>query len=118
MLGIGGGGCTPLSALERRTGLSGKYLEQLLGKLRTGGIVKTVRGVNGGYYLARDASDISVNSILCALDDGFEISDCASAVCDDSYCPNKKMFKKLHEYVNNMLDGVSLQDMINDQKCK
>lgn len=51
------------------------YLEQLLGKLRRAGIVKSIRGAKGGYSLARNPEDIKVLDILIALEDDLKIVD-------------------------------------------
>lgn len=51
------------------------YLEQLLGKLRRAGIVKSIRGAKGGYKLARDPKEIKVLDILIALEDDLKIVD-------------------------------------------
>lgn len=107
----------PLTALTRQTGLSEKYLEQLLILLKKADVVKTVRGVNGGYYLAHPAEEISVYTVLSALGDSFDSNDCISGVCDDDYCPNKKLFSKLNDKINEVLAGTSLKDMIDDYKC-
>lgn len=51
------------------------YLEQLLGKLRRAGIVKSIRGAKGGYKLSRDPKEIKVLDILIALEDDLKIVD-------------------------------------------
>lgn len=51
------------------------YLEQLLGKLRKAGLVTSIRGARGGYFLSRDAKDIKVLDILVALEDDLKIVD-------------------------------------------
>lgn len=108
---------TSLSALVKNTSLSEKYLEQLLGKLRTFGVVKSVRGANGGYQLSKSAKDITINEILKALDDDFALTDCADGTgCNDVSCPNKRIFKRIHNGINEILDNISLQDMIDDLK--
>ncbi len=106
---------TALSTLVRQTELSEKYLEQLLGKLRQCDIVKTVRGVSGGYYLAKNTEDITINQILKALDDDFALTDCADGTgCSDYKCPNKRIFKRIHDGINEILDNITLKDMIDD----
>lgn len=114
LLGISSG--EPLSVLAERTGHSKKYLEQLLIKLKKSGILEAERGVNGGYRLARPAKDITINEILIALDDGFDIRECAET-CTDAYCPNKRIFQVLNDNINSTLGGISLQDMIDDYRC-
>ncbi|OHE07700.1 MAG: Rrf2 family transcriptional regulator [Sulfurimonas sp. RIFOXYD12_FULL_33_39] len=51
------------------------YLEQLLGKLRRAGIVKSIRGAKGGYVLAKDPENIKILDILVALEDELKIVD-------------------------------------------
>ena len=117
LIAVNSDDCISLATLAAQTSLSEKYLEQIMSKLKAGGIVKSVRGASGGYYLSRSAKDISVNEILRALEDSFEISDCAVDGCADEYCPNKKIFKRLYDGMNSMLDNFSLEDMISDYKC-
>ena len=110
-------GTVPLSALSKQTGHSEKYLEQLLILLKKGGILASDRGALGGYRLARPAADISIKEILDALDDGFDLSECAEGVCRDAYCPNKRIFARLSDNINSTLSSVSLQDMVDDYRC-
>lgn len=51
------------------------YLEQLLGKLRRAGVVKSVRGAKGGYILAHSPQEIKILDILIALEDDLKIVD-------------------------------------------
>jgi Rrf2 family protein len=54
-----------LSAAQR---LPNKYLESILGELRRGGLLRSQRGPDGGYRLAREASAISIADVIRALD--------------------------------------------------
>ena len=56
----------PLSLREisRREGISEKYLEQIFLRLKRAGLIRTVRGVNGGYLLGRKPREISLTEIL------------------------------------------------------
>ena len=58
-----------LSDIARRQDISLAYLEQLFVKLRRSNLVESVRGPNGGYRLARPATEIRVVDILKALDE-------------------------------------------------
>ena len=58
-----------LSDIARRQDISLPYLEQLFVKLRRSNLVESVRGPNGGYRLARPATEIRVVDILKALDE-------------------------------------------------
>lgn len=57
-----------LGSIAERNEISPQYLEQVFASLRRAGIVKSVKGSQGGYLLNRDASQITVASILEALE--------------------------------------------------
>lgn len=107
-----------LQTLSKQTGHSEKYLEQLIGMLRRGGIVESKRGAGGGYFLSRAASEITLRDMLVALDDNIDITDCVNnGGCSDNYCPNKKIFSYLHREIDKLLTSFTLQDMVNEYKC-
>lgn len=64
-----GRGTKTLSDLSMDQGISLSYLEQLFAQLRRSGLVIGVRGPGGGYRLARKARDISLSSIITAVDE-------------------------------------------------
>ncbi len=105
-----------LATLVKQTGLSQKYLEQLIGMLKKGGIVSSSRGANGGYVLSRGADEISIKDILVAVNDNLEV-ECVSGDCKDEYCPNRRIFTRLYDEMDKLLSSLSLKDMIDDYKC-
>lgn len=105
-----------LSSLAKQTGLSQKYLEQLLAMLKKGGVVQSTRGASGGYVLARSAEQISVKDVLVAVNDHIEL-ECATGECSDEYCPNRRIFLRLYDEMDKLLSSFTLKDMIDDYKC-
>jgi DNA-binding IscR family transcriptional regulator len=65
---IGGDTPIPIAELARRRDLPAQFLEQLFATLRRAGILRSQRGVKGGYLFARDPSDITVLEIVELLD--------------------------------------------------
>jgi Rrf2 family cysteine metabolism transcriptional repressor len=63
-----GGGPVPIGELARRRDIPVQFLEQLFAVLRRAGILKSQRGVKGGYSFARDPSEISVIEVVELLD--------------------------------------------------
>jgi len=61
--------------IAQKGDISQNYLDQLLGKLRKAGLVKSVRGPQGGYLLAKEADKISVREILLAVEDEIQVID-------------------------------------------
>ena len=58
-----------LADIADRQEISLSYLEQLFGKLRKGGLVRSVRGPGGGYLLARTAQETRVADVILAVDE-------------------------------------------------
>ena len=102
------------------TGVPKQYLEQLLGNLRRAGLVNTVRGVQGGYQIAREPKDISILDVIDAMEGPLELSECMTdeGHCDRSCaCPVRRVWQKLTDSINRELAGVTLGDMF-DQSCE
>ena len=99
--------------------ISETYLEQLFSKLRKSGLVRSVRGAQGGYQLEKPPKDISVGDILKALEGPLAPSDCVvgdgAGICQNSeMCSTRSIWKRIYEGVNAVVDGISLQDMLDD----
>jgi len=67
---------TPLSEIAERQKISGTYLEQIFGRLRRAGLVESVRGVGGGYRLAKSADAIAIADIVSAADEYIQTTAC------------------------------------------
>ena len=66
-----------LADVAERQEISLSYLEQLFGKLRRGGLVKSVRGPGGGYLLSRSAAETRVSDIIMAVDEPIKATRCS-----------------------------------------
>lgn len=62
--------------IAKKAGIPKNYLEQLLPLLRQFGLIKSIRGANGGYLLAKDAKDISIKDIFIALEGKLQLINC------------------------------------------
>jgi Rrf2 family transcriptional regulator, cysteine metabolism repressor len=67
----GAAGPVPIGELARRRDIPVQFLEQLFATLRRAGVLKSQRGVKGGYSFARDASDVTVLEVVELLDGPF-----------------------------------------------
>src|SRR6186997_3338072 len=68
-------GPTSVRDIAERTGLPQPYLEQILLALKGAGIVRSKRGVGGGYVLAREPSQITLGEIVSAVDGPIVLGD-------------------------------------------
>ena len=111
-----------LKDISERQGVSIKYLEQIVTPLNRAGLVRSVRGAQGGYRLSRDPEKYTAGEILTAIEGSFapiacletEVNEC-ERYCN---CPTvgfwEGMYKVIMEYVN----GVTLKDLIDEHKSK
>lgn len=99
-------------------GLPEQYLEQLLGSLRKAGLVTTVRGVQGGYQLAKPADEISVGHIIDAMEGPLNLSECATeGVCPrGDGCPTRKVWEYLTASINELLYSITLKSMLESKE--
>jgi len=74
-LHAGGGGPTSVRDIAERTGLPQPYLEQILLALKGAGLVKSKRGVGGGYVLSRPPEEIRLSEIISAVDGPIALGD-------------------------------------------
>lgn len=108
-----------LKSIAERQNISENYLEQLFASLRKAGHVKSVRGAQGGYILAHEPKDITVGDILRTLEGSLAPVDCVleedPLKCANSKrCATKSIWLKLRDSVNEVVDSISLQDLVND----
>ncbi|MGH7725193.1 MAG: RrF2 family transcriptional regulator [Candidatus Eiseniibacteriota bacterium] len=104
----------PVQAREiaRTEGLSAKYLEQLLGRLRSGGLVRSVRGARGGYTLARQPDEINVREVLLLLEGSLAPVACVDGAGHVASCPAHGLWSGLFDTVLRYLDSYTLADLI------
>ena len=108
-------GPVALKDIAARQNISKKYLEQIVALLNRPDFLKTIRGAQGGYMLARTPDKYTVAEILKLsegslapipnLDDPSE----AAAAADAQLLP---IWQGLYDVVNNYLEGVTLQDIL------
>ena len=100
------------STLESHISVSGKYLEKIMRMLSNRGVVSANRGASGGYYLAKPPEDITIGEIVRALEDDMEIIECVKDGGKCKCCPSSKVWKKLYQGINDLLDSMTLKQMV------
>ena len=95
------------------------HTQKILRKLRDGGLVKVKLGSNGGYMLARDASEISVLEVLKAMEETICINRCLEpdGYCSryaTSYCPMHKYYKKVQRMMESVFAAATIQDIVDE----
>ncbi len=109
---------TPTSVREiaERTALPQPYLEQILLALKGAGIVRSKRGVGGGYVLAREAAEIRLSEIVRAVDGPITAGDFGDphtdGACDhEGQCVLLAIWGAAGSHMREFLDSYSLADI-------
>jgi Rrf2 family protein len=111
-----GDGYVALSEVSKRQDVSLKYLETIVATLVRGGLLRSQRGMSGGYRLSRDAKEISIYDIF-NLTEG-SLSPVACISCGENFCNRsgncytKEMWANVDNLINNYFKSVSVQDLL------
>ncbi len=114
-------GPIPLSTIARRQDLSEGYLEQLMFFLKRARLVKSVRGPQGGYLLARPPSEITVGEIVRVFEGPIAPVPCVSEHLPEGceraeVCVTRLVWSKLRKQIAEVLDSITLEDLVNEAR--
>lgn len=106
----------PLKSIAQRQHLSVNYLEQLMAMLRKAGLVKSVRGAQGGYILSREPELIKVGDVVRALEGPIApvycVNEESTVCCDEAdYCITRTVWARVRDSIAAVLDGMTLADL-------
>ncbi|NLY10001.1 MAG: Rrf2 family transcriptional regulator [Tissierellia bacterium] len=110
-------GPVPLKNIAKAENLSEAYLEQLFSALRKEELIKSVRGPQGGYILAKPAEDITIGEILRVLEGDMSLYKHCTELNNEcsriEECPTRDVLTKLQLKIDKVMDSMSLADMSN-----
>ena len=106
-----------LRDISLRQGISLFYLEQIFSKLKKNNIVKSVRGINGGYVLSKTPKEIKLSSIFIAVDEKIETLRCrkeSKRGCNHKSfkCITHNLWDDLEIYINKFFENNTLNDIL------
>ena len=110
------GSFIPIKNISQRQDISDKYLEQIISSLNKAGYVKSIRGPQGGYKLARDPESYTVGMILRLTEGSLAPVACLDDevnTCDrQETCATLKLWQMLDEAIKGVVDRVTLADLV------
>ena len=115
-----GDGFIALKDIAERQNISKKYLEQIVPILSRSGILRTNRGSQGGYALAKEPEHVTVGEILRLTEGSL-----SPVVCLDgdpaqwprsADCPTLPVWQGLNRVINEYLDGITLRSILDSQR--
>lgn len=117
----GGDGSVLLKDIAKRQGIPERYLENIMRMLVSSRIVVGFRGRNGGFRLAKKTHNIKLSEIILAVEGSISPAVCVDnpGSCEKTdFCVAREIWEKLKEAMFDVLDSVTLEDMVKKQKEK
>lgn len=110
----------PLKDIATRQNISLKYMEQIISLLIKAKLVKSVRGNNGGYLLAKPSMQYTAGDILRAAEGNMSPIACIEenhSKCQRAdYCSVLPFWLGLNKVINGYLDSVTLSELARQAK--
>ena len=112
-----GKGPTSLTDISLRQNISLAYLEKLFVHLKENKLVKSVRGVKGGYALEKPASEIKLSNIFYAVNEEVKTLNCkkeSKKGCNNKSvkCITHNLWDKLDSHINGFFENVKLEEIV------
>ena len=109
-----------IGAVAEAQGIPVRFLENILNSLKSGGFVASSRGKDGGYVLAKPASDITVGEVIRFVQGPFAPVECAASGSDlcafSDDCVFHPLGEKARIALEQVYDGTTLADLVDEQK--
>ena len=105
--------------IAARQNISEKYLEQIIALFNKAGYVKSVRGAQGGYLLAKAPEEYTAGMILRLAEGSIAPVACIDGDADTcekkGACVSAMLWQKMNDAVNEVVDHTTLQDLVDWQ---
>lgn len=115
-----GDGPLTVSSIAHQQSIPEQYLEQLMPSLKRAGLVKAIRGAQGGYVLSSPPATVSVKHVVRAVEGPILVADCATeegAGCDEmDRCIGPDVWVRVQEAVEDAMGAITFQDLVLGQR--
>ncbi|HSW63235.1 MAG TPA: Rrf2 family transcriptional regulator [Dissulfurispiraceae bacterium] len=104
-----------IKEIAERQDVSVAYLEQILGKLRRAGLIRSIRGPGGGYLLAREPREIPIAEVLGVLEGPVAITSCVDpreGCVRVEHCVTHLLWKELGAQIEGFLNTITLGNLL------
>lgn len=114
-----GHGPLQIKIIGKRQDISVKYLEQLMATLKSGGLIRSIRGSKGGYTLTKAPVDVRLREIFNCLEGPIVTIECVE---DESFCARaadcaiRELWSRVQDAMMSVLQSMTLQDLVSKSK--
>ncbi|NQT57582.1 MAG: Rrf2 family transcriptional regulator [Bacteroidetes bacterium] len=108
-----------IRVLSEQTCISPEFLEQIFFRLRKADLITSTRGPGGGFAFTRSPSDVSIDDIFMAIDEGYFFTPCSAVeeqeIVDCDYsddCTANEFWKHTYTVIRNYFASISIQNIL------
>lgn len=109
-----------LKHIAERQNISEAYLEQMFASMRKAGLVKSIKGPQGGYYIGEKLENITVGQVLRVLEGDMNVIDQDTMIQKEEksieYCIQKNVWEQMNMCLNETVDRITLEKLVSDYK--
>jgi Rrf2 family protein len=113
------GGPVRTADISARTGVSARFIEQILKPLKKDALVKSTRGASGGYILSENPEDISLARVIRAVEGGLSLTQCCETpgTCQRiENCASHRAWMRVTRVMEEELESIRIKDLQDDEK--
>ena len=95
--------------------ISEKYISRLVIALRRAGLIRSVRGVNGGFHLAKKSKEITLLEVLEVMEGAVSIVECVNPTplcARQNLCGVRTIWQQLNDNIRSMMNNVTLEEIL------
>ena len=116
-----GQGPQPIGSIAATQNIPARFLEVILGELKSGGFVESRRGSRGGYQLARPPERLTVGDIIRFVGGPLGPVACADDASDgscgqDGTCALNTMWQRVHDALSEIYDSTTIADLVEEER--
>ena len=104
----------PLKEISEKENIPFDFLEKIISDLEETGLVKAKKGVQGGYFLAKEPKEITTGEIVRVLESTVPVSCFGCQML--RICSTKSVWDKVKDSLDSTLDSMTLADLIKSKK--
>jgi Rrf2 family iron-sulfur cluster assembly transcriptional regulator len=103
---------SPKQMIADAEGISPDYVEQILMRLKAAGLVISIRGVKGGFQLARSPETITIADVISATEGPLDLAPCFEQECDrESVCITREVWAEASDALRKVFEARTLSEM-------
>ncbi len=106
-----------ITDIATRQNIDQRYLGQIFFTLKNAGIISSVRGKNGGYFLQKAPTEVTAGDVVRAIEGALAPTICSSAKDEDvdcdtyGICHTRSLWQTLAHEINNTLDSITISEL-------